>query len=84
MTSANVIEYTISKDGEQVGHYRQNLMCKSNYEELLRFQPLSECTIQPYGYDEEDDFWEDDEENLENYLRKMIPMNKAIKEYFSK
>ena len=59
-------------------------MCKSNYEELLRFQPLSEYTIQPYGYDEEDDFWEDDEENLENYLRKMIPMNKAIKEYFSK
>ena len=44
-TSANVIEYRIEKDGKQVGSYRQHLLCKSHYEELLKYQPLGDHTI---------------------------------------
>jgi hypothetical protein len=54
-TSANVIEYRIEKDGVSVGHYRQHLMCKSHYEELLKYEPLKEHTITPWGYDDEDE-----------------------------
>jgi len=69
MTSANVIEYTIEKDNKRVGHYRQNIMCKSRYHELLKYEPLKEHTIIPYGYDEEDDYWEDDTVNLYDFLK---------------
>jgi len=81
-TSANVIEYRIEKNGEQVGSYRQHMMCKDRYDELLKYQPLAEHSITPYGYDEEEDYWEGDTSNLEDYLRKHAPLNKVIKEYF--
>lgn len=81
MTSANVIEYTIYRDGKSVGSHRQNVMCKSNYKDLLKFQPLSEHTILTYGYDEEEEYWqEDEEENLEDFLRKVY--EKEVREYF--
>jgi hypothetical protein len=83
MTSANVVEYRIYKDGEQVGHYRQHLMCVGRYHELLKYQPLSEHTIEPYGYDEEEGVWYDKEQNLEKFLRKMIVTDKIIKQYFN-
>ena len=81
-TSANVIEYRIEKDGIQVGNYRQNVMCKSRYEELLKYEPLQDHTITPYGYDEEEDYWEDDTQNLKTYLEKLSRTNKVIREYF--
>ena len=81
-TSANVIEYSITRNGKEIGYYRQNILCTSHYEELLKFQPLSEHEIKPRGYDEEEAEWEDNTHNLEKYLRKMIPMNKEIREYF--
>lgn len=56
------------KDGEQVGSHRQNLMCKERWEELLKFEPASEHTIIPFGYDEEEEYWEDDEINLKDFL----------------
>lgn len=84
MTSANVIEYTIFRDGKSVGSHRQNLMCKSNLSKLLDFQPLSEHTILAWGYDEEDEYWEDEdgEENLEDFLKGNVLFDKEIKEYF--
>ena len=81
-TSANVIEYQIQRAGENVGDYRQHLMCKSHYEKLLQFEPLNEHTITPWGYDEDDEYWEGETQNLEVYLREMIEMNKIIREYF--
>jgi len=84
MTSANVIEYRIEKDGKQVGSHRENMMCKTHYEELLVFEPLSEYTIIPYGYDEEEDYWEDEPVNLEDFMKKQILFSKTIKEYFNK
>ena len=44
-------------------------MCKSRYHELLKYEPLKEHTIIPYGYDEEDDYWEDDTVNLYDFLK---------------
>lgn len=81
-TSANSIEYDIYKNGKCVGNFRKNILCKyPDYAELLKYQPLKEHTIQPWGYDEEEDEWSDEEENLEDFLRNM-KSNKWIKAYF--
>jgi len=83
-TSANSIEYTISRNGKSVGSFSRNIMCsKPDPAELLKYHPLSEHSIQAWGYDEEEDDWYDEPENLEVYLKKMIPFNKKIKSYFS-
>ncbi len=81
-TSANVVEYRIEKDGKQVGNYRQNVMCKGRYEEMLKYEPLEDHTVTPYGYDEDEDYWEGDTQNLKVYLEKHTRSNKIIKEYF--
>ena len=67
-TSANVIEYTIYKGGEVVGHHRYHMMCKPHFEDLLKFQPLEEHTISPYGYDEDEELWEDESKNLKDFM----------------
>lgn len=96
-TSANVIEYTIYKNGEEVGNFRKHMMCRlPDYADLLKHQPLSEHTILAWGYDEEEEYWdanmccdeededceEDGEVNLDTFLRGMIRYNKKIKEYY--
>jgi len=83
-TSANVIEYRIEKNGEIVGNFRKNLLCKfPDYSDLLKYQPLIDHTITPYGYDEEDEYWEDDTVNLENFLRSIARHNKILYDYFN-
>jgi len=83
-TSANVIEYTIYKDEKHVGRFRKHLLCKyPDYAELLKYQPLSEHTIQAWGYDEEEEEWSDELENLEDFLKTMINHNKWLKAYFN-
>jgi hypothetical protein len=70
MTSANVINYTIFKDGEEVGRHRQNVMCKTCNDALANFLPAKDYTILAWGYDEEEEEWEDDEQvNLEDWLK---------------
>jgi hypothetical protein len=51
--------------------------------ELLKYQPLNEHTIQAWGYDEEEEEWEDEPENLEEFLKPMVVSNKKIREYFN-
>lgn len=82
MTSANVIQYSIFKDEKEVGSHRENVMCKSNYESLLKYVPLKDHTIMAWGYDEEDEYWDEEPVNLETFLKKMVLFNKIIKEYF--
>jgi hypothetical protein len=83
-TSANVIEYTIYKGKEQVGRFSKHLLCKyPDYAELLKYQPLNEYTIQAWGYDEEEDEWEENPENLEKFLKGMILYNKWLRDYFN-
>jgi hypothetical protein len=82
-TSANVIDYTIEKNHEPVGYFHKNIMCKyPEYSDLLKYQPLYEHTITCSWYDEEEEFWEDEPENLEVFLSKMIRFDKKIKEFF--
>jgi hypothetical protein len=82
-TSANVIEYSIYKDGENVGNFRKHMLCRlPDYADLLKYQPLDQHTIQAWGYDEEDDEWEDEEVNLDTFLKGMVRYNKKIKEYY--
>lgn len=84
-TSANVIEYRIEKNHELVSYFRKHLLCKMpEYSELLQYQPLSEYTITATGYDEEEDYWENDSINLEEFMRRMIRSDKKIREYFEK
>lgn len=70
MTSANVVEYRIlNKKGKQVGDHRQHLMCRTRWDELLtKYFPLEDYKIQAYGYDEEDEYWEGEIENLWDFL----------------
>lgn len=85
-TSANVIEYDIyNKDGKVVGHFRKHLLTRFPlYSDLLKYQPLKDHTILAYGYDEEDDYWEDDERaNLETFLREKRLYDKQINKYFN-
>ena len=85
MTSANVVEFRIEKDHETIGNFRKNMMCRlPEYSDLLVYQPLSEHDITPYGYDEEEEYWEDDTVNLEEFLREMVLTNKLIREHFKK
>lgn len=70
MTSANVINYTIFKDGAKVGEHRQHLYCKDRSEDLLRFQPPELYQIQAHGFDEHEAPWEDKPVNLRDYLAK--------------
>lgn len=81
-TSANVIEYRImTLDDKNVGLHRQHLLCKEHWEDLLKFQPLENHTIQAYGYDEEDEYWEsEDIHNLKEFLDKKAKHNKTLKE----
>ena len=73
-------KYTIKRNNETVGYYRQNILCKSRYHELLKYQPLSDHTITAWGYDEEDELWENEPKNLKNFLEKI--REKKIIEYF--
>jgi hypothetical protein len=85
MTSANVVEYRIEKNGEEIGNFRKNILCKlPDYSDLLKYKPLSEHNITPCGYDEDEEYWEDETINLELFLKSMIRNNKVIKEYFEK
>ena len=70
MTSANTVEYTILKDGKQVGRHRQNVMCQTCNDGLEQFQPYEDYTIQSWGYDEEEEEWENEPENLKEWLIK--------------
>jgi len=72
MTSANVSEFTIYKDGAPVGHHRQNWMCHTSWADLLKYEPLEEHFIKEYGYDEEEEYWEEDIVNLQEFLAKRI------------
>lgn len=82
-TSANVIEFRITKNNKVVGYFSKHLLCTFPlYSDLLKYLPLSEHEITPFGYDEDEEYWEDETQNLENFLRKKIPLDEKIKEYF--
>lgn len=69
MTSANVIEYTIRDlNGNEVGKHKQHCLCKTHWEKLLVFTPFENFTIQSWGYDEEEEYWEGKVYNLRDFI----------------
>lgn len=71
MTSANVTNYRIEKDGREVGKHSQHCYCKTRWFELDVFQPPSDYTITPYSLDEEEEEWEGERESLEVFLNRV-------------
>ena len=66
MTSANVTEYRIlNSAGDVVG---QHHYCKTKWDELLEYHPLEDHKIQAFGYDEEEEYWESEVEDLYDFL----------------
>lgn len=66
MTSNNTVTYLIcNKDNKQVGTHTQNVMCKRCNDDLLKFIPAEDFTIE--YYDEDD--WEES---------KPIPLNEWL------
>lgn len=76
-TSANVVEYRIEDAfGNVVKHLRQHLYCKMDWSPILEFSPASEYTITPYGYDEEDEYWEDEPRPLDEFIKRILSNKK--------
>jgi hypothetical protein len=72
MTSANVREYNIYNIGSDkvVGTHQQHHYCKTHWEDLLKFIPPENYEIMKWWLDEEEEYWEDDKENLRDFLIK--------------
>ena len=77
MTSANAIEYRIlDKNKKQIASYHENIMCKMHFDRYVIHTPHEDFSIQAYGYDEEEEYWEGEIQNLKIFLIK----NRVIKE----
>lgn len=84
-TSANTSDYHIyNKKGEPVGSYHQHWMCRTHWEELLKYQPLKDHTIKETWLDEEEEYFEDTPVNLEKFLKERERTSKELLEYFKK
>jgi hypothetical protein len=83
-TSANVIEYNIVKNAKSVGHFRKHILCSQpDYADLLSYQPLDAHYIRAYGYDEDEEYWEDEPENLKDFMIRIAKNgNQKVREYF--
>lgn len=71
MTSANVTNYTIRLNGEEVGKHSQHAYCKTTWGELLKFTPHENHTIQAWWYDEEEEYHEGEEKNLLDFINNL-------------
>lgn len=71
MTSANVINYIIHRNGEVVGEHRQNLMCNTQWHKLIDYTPFAEHTITPYGEDEDESPWTGETKNLIDFFSEL-------------
>jgi hypothetical protein len=80
MTSANVTQYTI-RDlyGAEVGKHSQHCLCKPNWDILLKFVPYENYTIQSWGYDEDEAYWEGREHNLRDFVGYLRVSNRGVK-----
>lgn len=70
MTSANVTEFLIFREGVQVGKIYQHHLCKDRSMEALKFIPMHEHTIQATWFDEEEEYHENPPVNLFDWVSK--------------
>lgn len=71
MTSANVTKYNIYKNGVKVGNHYQSHLCKTHWEDLEKFVPSEDFEIMAHGYDEDEEYWENEKINLKVFLDKI-------------
>lgn len=72
MTSANVIYYTIRKNGKKVAEIRHNILCDMTpiFNKIKDFEPDSDFTIQASGFDCEEAEWEHAEIDLTEWKKR--------------
>lgn len=58
MTSANVTNYRIERNGEVVGEHSQHHMCHTRWHRLYKFTPFTEHVIISNWLDEDGDYHE--------------------------
>lgn len=69
MTSANIINFIIRDlQGNKVGEHQQHRLCKTHWEDLKKFQPYENFTIQSWGLDEEEEEWYGEVWNLRDFV----------------
>jgi hypothetical protein len=71
MTSANVTNYRIEKNGVEVYDHSQHHYCHTRWHRLFKFVPFTEHTITPHGLDEEEAYWEGKTVNLSEFMGTM-------------
>jgi len=78
MTSANVTIYVIRKGGKIVGEHSQHSYCETHWEDLFKFQPLTDHTIQWTWLDEHEAPHEKDPEPLVDFLERRVKEEEGI------
>ncbi len=78
MTSANVAIYLIRKGGKIVGEHSHHFLCHPHWEDLLKFQPLADHTIQWTWEDEDEAPHEKEPEALVDFLEQLVKKEEGI------
>jgi len=78
MTSANVTIYVIRKGGKIVGEHYQHCYCETKWEELLKYQPLADHTIQWTWYDEDEVQHKKNPDPLVDFLKRIVKKEEDI------
>jgi hypothetical protein len=73
MTSANVTEFTIEKNGVVVGQHSQHHMCHTRWHRLYHYTPFTEYTITSHWLDEEEEYHEGEPMGLSEFLANHKP-----------
>lgn len=71
MTSANVTIFKIKKDGQVIAKHSQHDYCKTHWEDLLKYQPLSDYTILRTWVDEDEEYHEYEEIPLSKFMQRI-------------
>ena len=78
MTSANVAIYLIRKGDKIVGKHSHHFLCHPHWEDLLKFQPLADHTIQWTWEDEDEAPHEKEPEALVDFLEQLVKKEEGI------
>ena len=78
MTSANVYYLDFNDpEGKLLHRHRQNIRCKEHYDwdKILSLDPET-TTVKTWGYDEEEDYWDNDDDYYNDEVEVSLPVLK--------
>jgi hypothetical protein len=73
MTSANVTNFRIERNGEVVGEHSQHAMCHTRWHRLYKFTPFKEHTITSHWLDEDEVYHEGQTIGLSEFMANHQP-----------